>query len=487
MQDWLAERAQITPGRAALFTQTESISYQTLNRRVAELCGRLAAAGVSPGDRVAALLTPGLFYATLVHAAARLQATLAPLNARLTHAEIARQLGRTRPRLLLVDEDFASIGSALSLPDLVIRRTDELPAGAPVWQPPCPWSLDATQAILFTSGTSGEPKGAQISFANHFWSAMASAERLGAEPEDRWLSCLPLYHVGGLAVLFRACLTGTAAILHPRFDVDAFHHAIDSQAVTGTSVVPTMLQRLLATRTAPWPQTLRTVLLGGAAAAPELMAEARRQALSVATTYGMTEACSQIATAPPALAQIKPGTAGKPLFPLAIRILNESGEELEAGEIGEIAVRGPTVMQGYLDDPAATRRVLPDGELRTGDMGYLDAEGDLWPVQRRSDLIISGGENIYPAEVENALAGHPAVARSCVVGLPHAEWGEQVAALVELHPDAQVTGDELLGYIKDRLASYKRPRIIRFTDALPQTASGKVARHAVSEIMRADL
>jgi O-succinylbenzoic acid--CoA ligase len=321
-----------------------------------------------------------------------------------------------------------------------------------------------------------------LTFANHFWSATASSYRLGLSPEERWLSCLPLYHVGGLAVVFRSCLYGTAIVLHERFDLGAFNTSLERDQITLTSLVPTMLHRLLAMRKGQaWPASLRHILLGGAAATPELLAAAQASSAPVATTYGLTEAASQVATLCPADVVRKPGSVGRPLMFTNVRIVDETGATLRPGEKGEIVVTGPTVMSGYYKNPAATAKTIRNGDLFTGDIGYLDDEGDLWLVQRRNDIIISGGENIYPAEVEAVLRQHPAVAAVAVVGVPNAEWGQVVAALVECHPHKQVTAAELLAFSRQQLAGYKQPRLLAFTDALPQTASGKIERRTVIE------
>jgi O-succinylbenzoic acid--CoA ligase len=479
MQDWLAARAAITPERTALITASSRFTFGELDAAVAELAGRLASGGIEPGQRVAALLPSGPCFVRLVFALARLQAVLVPLNSRLTAPELRQQLQRAQPELLLYAEETAALVHALAESSTPACTLNELAPGTPLPAPRVPFNLDATQAIIFTSGTTGVPKGAMLSFSNHFWSANASAYRLGVAPADRWLSCLPLYHVGGLAVLLRSCLYGTAVLLEERFDVTAFHAAIDSQRVTLTSLVPTMLHRLLETRTTPWPASLRLVLLGGAAASSSLIKAAQSQGLPVATTYGLTEAASQVATALPTTAVTKPGTVGRALLFSSVRIIDDAGETLPAGEVGQVVVRGPTVMQGYLDDPEATAAAIRAGELHTGDMGYLDQEGDLWVVQRRSELIVSGGENVYPAEVEQTLEAHPAVAGACVVGLPDVEWGERVAALVQLQPGATLDTEALLRFAGQRLAGYKRPRVLDFTDQLPQTASGKIERRAV--------
>ena len=247
-----------------------------------------------------------------------------------------------------------------------------------------------------------------------------------------------------------------------------------------------MLYRLLKEGTR-WPATLRLVLLGGAAAAPQLLAEAATAGVPVATTYGLTEAASQVATMLPAGVRRKPGSVGRPLFFTEIRIVNEEEEAQPAGSYGEVVVAGPTVMAGYYRNAAATAETLRDGKLYTGDIGYLDEEGDLWLVQRRSDIIVSGGENVYPVEVETVLRQHPAVEAACVVGVPDPEWGEAVAAMVAPRPERAVTPEELLAFCRERLAGYKLPRHLRLAAQLPQTASGKVARREVQARLRAML
>ena len=223
------------------------------------------------------------------------------------------------------------------------------------------------------------------------------------------------------------------------------------------------------------------VLLGGAAATVDLLTAANEAGVPVAATYGLTETASQVATALPADVQRKPDSVGQPLLFTETRIADSDGNTLPHGQIGEILVRGPQVMAAYYRNPPATDSALREGWLYTGDMGRLDADGDLYVVQRRSDMIVSGGENIYPAEVEAALREHPAVADVCVVGLPDAEWGQRCAAAVQLRAGETLSRDALLSFSRTRLAGYKQPaaNLIRFVDALPQTASGKIARQEV--------
>ncbi|MEM9778002.1 MAG: o-succinylbenzoate--CoA ligase, partial [Chloroflexota bacterium] len=348
--------------------------------------------------------------------------------------------------------------------------------------------ITSLQAIVFTSGTTGRPKAVPITFDQHFYSAMGSAYRLGVQTNDIWLSVLPLYHVGGLAVIFRSTLYGTAVDLHPRFDLIEINQALDDKAITMISVVPTMLYRMIEIRER-WPDSLRLILVGGAAASPELVEAAGGIAQDsrplISTTYGMTEAASQFVTQTPANTALKPGSVGKPLLFNQLKIVDDAGSEQPIHTYGEIWAKGPVLMSGYLDHPAANAERFVDGWFRTGDIGMLDEEGDLFVIQRRSDLIISGGENVYPAEVEAALRHHPAVKEACVVGILNPEWGEIVAAMVELIPQQQVDEAELIAYSRQHLAGYKQPRRIDFVEELPQTASGKIERKRVKALMQA--
>jgi o-succinylbenzoate---CoA ligase len=533
--DWLAACTAVAPDKLALIMDGRSWRYAELNRLVENLCGHLRAGlaatvqpvaggtlppAINSAHVVAALLPNSLETVCLIHALARLGLVLLPLNTRLTAAELEWQLAQTGCRRLFYHEETEALAQQLSSAQRPLSPLDgKMLTQAPGGLDADDWPLtfgDSPQAIVYTSGTSGRPKGAVLTFANHFWSATASAYRLGTLPEDRWLSSLPLYHVGGLAVVFRCALYGTTAVIHPRFHLEPFHYSLEHDEISLVSLVPTMLQRLLA-RLDHWPASLRLILLGGAAAEPELMQKAnelpRKPPVSgsqgqgaianrpvVAPTYGLTEAASQVATMLPADAARKPGSVGKPLLFTQVRIDDENGQELPSGERGEIVVTGPTVMAGYFGQEAtansqlsrvnsqqSTVNLQPStfnlqlSTISTGDIGYLDEDGDLWLVQRRTDLIVSGGENVYPAEVEAVLKAHPAVANACVVGIPHPEWGRQVAAAVVLRPGEALAESELSDFCRKQLAGYKRPRAIRFLERLPETASGKIHRQAVAE------
>jgi O-succinylbenzoic acid--CoA ligase len=482
-QDWLFHQARVSPGKPALVFEDRRWTYAELDTVVERLCARLVTAGVKRGQHVAVLMPNRPEFVAAIHALARLGAILVPLNTRLTPAELRWQIEQSDSRHLLCTDETAPLAAELAAPVVNISGIETaIDEHIKVLKSKNRLSLQLadTQGIIFTSGTTGHPKGAMLTFGNHFYSATASAYRLGILPGDRWMLAMPLYHVGGLAIVLRCCLYGTAVVLHPKFEPAAIAHTLRTQAISLISVVPTMLHRLLEYHADSLASPhLRCILVGGAALSPQLAELSAAYQLPVIATYGLTEAASQVATATLDEVARKPGSVGKPLLFTTVRIADPDGQSLPAGNIGEVVVSGPTVMAGYYRQPEATKQALRDGELFTGDLGYLDAEGDLWPVQRRADLIISGGENIYPAEVEAVLRQHPAVAEVCVIGLPDGEWGQRVAAAVVLKPQANASAEDLLALARRQLAGYKQPRRIRFVETLPLTASGKIRREAV--------
>ena len=490
MLNWLYTQALARPDGPAVYYDGACVTYRELHTQVAHAVQALQALGVGAGSGVAVLMGNRLTTIVAIHALMRLGATLVMLNTRLTVDELAHQMQVAVCQVLLYDEANLSNAMALSL-----RQTDLKPivaeqfGGAPnrnIAKSDAGRDIDLTApaVIMFTSGSTGKPKGVVLTWENFWHSAMTSAYRLGVLPKDRWLCVLPLYHVGGLSIVLRSCLYGTAIDLHPKFDAYIIHQALLTQPVTLISLVPTMLSRLLDSgATGEIYSHVRLVLLGGAAATPELMARATAAAIPVATTYGLTEATSQVATALPVDVQRKPGSVGKALVFTELRVVDETRCDMPTAEIGEVIVRGPTIMRGYLNDMTATAHAIQDGWLHTGDLGYLDSAGDLYLVQRRSDLIVSGGENVYPAEVEAILRKHPAVQDVAVVGVSSAEWGQQVAALIVPTPNATLTAEALSVFCRQSLAGYKVPRLFRFRAALPQTASGKVDRVEVTRML----
>ena len=489
LPDWLARCAANFPRRLAVQDERTRWSFADLDHAANRAARQLAALGVQAGDRVALLAGNSCAYVAFIHALTRLGAILVPLNTRLTHSELCWQVRDVRAALLVSDarhaDSAATIGQHLSdLPradlseiagsntaisetqaktDVILRSTID---------------LDAVQAIIYTSGTTGQPKGAIITYGMQWWNATGSALNLGLAPDDRWLACLPLFHIGGLSILMRSVIYDIGVNVHEHFDAAAVNRSIAEDGVTMISVVAVMLQRMLDAQSGDYPSSLRCVLLGGGPAPYPLLEECARRHIPVVQTYGLTESCSQAVTLAPGDALRKLGSAGRPLLPVQLRIMHE-GQEAQAGEPGEICLRGPTITPGYADCPEATARAFHDGWFATGDIGYLDSEGYLYVLDRRADLIISGGENIYPAEIESVLLSHPGVAEAGVRGQPDAHWGQVPVAFVHLREGSAVTGAELLAYAGQRLARYKSPRAIHLVGPLPRTSSGKLLRRAL--------
>lgn len=485
-EDWLAARARVSPHHPYLYISTSEspVTFGQMEAFVDETTRQLYPY-IQAGQHVGLLPSNDLNSTIQIVSLMRLGAVIIPINTRLTLAETLDLLHRSDTKTLLASEDRSLRRKSRELdPEIDIIEVDELPPGKPFQSRP--FNLADPFAIIHTSGTSGAPKGAVLTYGNIFFSAMASAYRIGVQRDDRWLCILPLYHVGGLSILLRSILYGTSADLLHQFNEVEINRKLSEDPVTMISLVPTMLHRLIPGKESTWNPAFRLVLLGGAAPSPELVRQCIDRDIPVATTYGLSEAASQVATATPEQVIHKPGSVGKPLMFTSVRIADERGNTQPPGEYGEVLVSGPTVMKAYYNNPEATAKTLQNRELHTGDIGYLDEDGDLWLVQRRSDLIVSGGENVYPVEIETILSQHPAVKDCAVVGIPHPEWGQQVAAAVVLEDNSSITVTILQDYCRQHLAGYKIPRQIKFVETLPQTASGKIQRATVVELFNVD-
>ena len=504
-RDWLTHRVRASPEKVALIEAADGTewTYAELDGAVEETAGRLAALGVGAGSHLGVLMETRVAFVRLVHAAMRLGAVLVPLNARLARPELARQAEVADLNLLVCEAETEADAVSVATSEVLIASVDspddeavvaldaqgrasrgparEDPANANF--EPAEWSREDPMAMLFTSGTTGDPKAVELSAGNFRASATASAFRLGVLPDDRWLLCLSMYHMGGLSVVLRSALYGTTVVLQEGFDAGRAVDAIAEYEVTGVSLVPTMLRRTLDVR-GNLADSLRFVLLGGAPARDELITRCEDLGVPVHPTYGMTETTSQIATARPEEAFAHRGTVGRPLAFTEVTILDDSGDPLPAGEVGELAVSGPTVMAGYYGDRAATEDAFGPRGFRTGDVGYRDDQGRIWVLNRRSDRIVTGGENVHPGEVVDVLRDHSGVREAAVVGLEDDEWGERVAALIVPESDADLSAEDLESHCEGRLAGYKRPKTIAFADALPRTASGTVEREVVRERLR---
>jgi O-succinylbenzoic acid--CoA ligase len=438
LDNWLAQRAQSCPERTALLADGADVSYRELEAEATWVARRLAAHGVRRGSTAALTMHPRREQVVLLHALMKLGARLLPLSPRLTSVERATIVAAEEPIVNLDDAGELTQTEA----DLPLLGEHD---------------MDDVCCRVLTSGSSGTPHPVGLTYGNFLWSAVGSAFNIGVEPEDRWLCCLPLSHVSGLAIVMRSVIYGTAAVVHEGFDVGRAAAALEEDGITVISLVATMLTRLLeagADLSGP-----RAILVGGGPVPEEPLAEAIAKGATVVQTYGLTETCSQVTTLAPADASRKLGSAGRPLLTTHLRI-----------EDGEILVQGPTVAPGSAD---------ADGWLHTGDLGHIDEEGFLYVKDRIDDLILSGGENVVPAEVEEVLLRHPEVADAAVVGREDPEWQQAVTAVVVLENGSGVTADDLRRHCADSLAGFKVPKRVELAAALPRTPSGKLMRRAL--------
>ncbi len=472
---------------------TRSWDPTQLEQEVQAWAERLAGSGVAERGTVAVCShnRPELVFAIL--AALRLGARLALLNARLTPAELSPQVQRLRPCSEISLEKTtprsprAKSRGASSSADGLIRADScgDGPGAAPRLRACGPTlgvngghghgrpSTPLGEVVLFTSGTTGTPKAACLTVEQLLGSAAASQRRLGTDQTDRWLCSLPLFHVGGLAMLFRAAHDGSTLVLHDRFDPRAVATALREGGITRLSLVSTTLRALLDEGAAG--PALESVLVGGGPVPLSLLDRARARGWPVLQTYGLTEACSQVCTEEPGRADGR--TCGPPLPGTELRVLREDGSPAARHEVGEVQIRGPTVMSGYLDDPSGF-----DGDwLRTGDLGSLDGERRLTVCARRTDLILTGGENVYPAEIEAVLLAHEGVREAAVLPCEDARWGQVPVAAVVADPG--VDAGTLEAHCRASLAGFKVPRRYVELPALPRTAAGKVDRLALRALL----
>lgn len=485
MPHWLGQRAHLTPRRIALAGEGVEWTFHELDQKVQRTARQLAYIGVKKGDRVALLCRNGLHSVLLIHALSRLGAVLVPLNIRLAPQEIAWQLTDAEVKGMVFDRFLAGKAESLrkNIQGRFLVEWEELRSGPEADVPLLTRvDLDALHTLMYTSGTTGRPKGVMLTYGNHWWSATGSAFNLGLQPEDRWLAAVPLFHMSGLSILIRSVIYGITAVVHESFDPERVNRAITEEGITHVSVVSAMLSSMLdVLGEKRYPPSFRCMLLGGGPAPKPLLERCKEKGIPVFQTYGMTETASQIVTLSPEDMLRKLGSAGKPLFPAELRIV-ENGRDLPPGQPGEIVVRGPNVTPGYWRRQKDTERTIREGWLHTGDIGYVDREGFLYVLDRRSDLIISGGENVYPAEVEAVLLSHPDVEDAGVTGISHKRWGQVPVAFVKTRK-GMVTEEALIAFCRDRLAKYKVPSRVVFVEALPRNASKKLLRRRLKDLL----
>jgi long-chain acyl-CoA synthetase len=490
--DVLANSAGRGPSRPAFVFRDRRTSYGELQAQARHLAGLLAAAGVRPGDRVAMMLPNVPEFGAAYFGILAAGAAVVPLNPLLKPDEVQYILQDSAAGSILCLEMSrpllaASRAPIHPLPRLIVLDAPNLGgevSRAPAAGPPVPATPPApgdVAACLYTSGTTGRPKGAMLTHGNLIANLASFHRVLHATEEEVFLAVLPFFHAYGATTLMLLPLSiGATTVLEPRFVPETILRSIVQHGVTIFMGVPSMFA-VLAGLPAPegWPGQLRFCISGGAPLSPAVLeAFEARHGTRIYEGYGPTE-CSPVLTVNPPDGLRKVGSVGPPIPDVEIRIVDEQGTSLPAGEVGEIAARGPNVMLGYLNRPDDTAAVIRDGWYHTGDLGRMDDDGYVYIVDRKTDLILVGGLNVYPSEVERVLSTHPGVAEAAVVGVPDTLRGEAVSALVIPRDGQVVATAELLQWCRQRLAAYKVPRSIRLVTELPRTVTGKVLKSAL--------
>jgi fatty-acyl-CoA synthase len=500
---WVYRWSELHPDKTAVHFAGHAISYHELHQRASRTACWLQSLGIEKGDRVAAMLRNCPAFIEIYLACSRLGAIFVPVNFRLAGPELDHLLGNCRPRCFVFGSEFAE-----RILPLDLRRTRPLMLLAVVGEmlesgeyhdytkatetfhgkKPFltrslgPASPEEPHVIMYTSGTTGRPKGAVLSHRKTFFNCLNAEIFFKLQFDDVMLTILPLFHSGGLFIQTSPTLyKGATLVLHPRFDPAATFRDIGVHGVTKLLGVPAIYQRLL--EVAPSDQgdlsSLRVAAIGGEKTTPELLERCHRAGLSLRQVMGQTET-SILLWASEEDSLRKPGTVGRPVFHAEVFLVDRDGRPSKPGEVGEIVVRGSILMKEYWQAPEQTEETMRMGVLHTGDLARVDEDGYFYIVDRAREMFISGGENVYPAEVERVLKRHPAVADAAVVGVVDDTWGEVGRAYIIAEEKREVTETQLQDFCRQRLAVYKVPKSFVFRETFPRTALGKVQKRRLS-------
>jgi len=472
------------------------LTYKDLNNRVNRLCHTLLEKGLQTGDRVGVMSRNCPEFIEVYFACAKLGLIFVPLNFRLAPIELAYQINDSSPKVLFFGGNLMDVvieSESFFTVEVPIRvvwgnETDTLyPAyeafisEKPVAEPQIPEdtvTLDSPQMIMYTSGTTGTPKGALFPHKKTLYNTLNAQIFFDLYSKDTMLVVLPLFHSGGLNIMAVPTLyVGGKILLRSRFDPELFLKDIETERVTQAMVVPTMLNTLLKeTRPKDFDlSSLRSVVIGGEPISAELMHEALNNGLPVRQIFGQTETSIEL-WVPEDMAGEKAGAVGLSVFHGDIQVVDKAGKPVKVGEIGEIVVKGPIQMLSYWNLPDETRQTIRDGWLHTRDLGRIDEDGFVYAVDRMGDMYISGGENVYPAEVERVLLNHPKIFEVAVVGVPDEKWGKSGHAFIHPKPGYRIDFEEIVAFLRNKVARYKIPKSMEILDVFPKTASGKIKR-----------
>lgn len=491
----LSNRAYLSPDLECFIGEGQRLTFRQADQRANQLAHYLKSHSIYPGDRVAILGKNRPQWVTAMFAVAKADAITVPLNWRLHPAELSYILEDSGASVLLYDAEFAPVVDQLRCCSMVREylrigdgtmdiELEEAMSGLPVSEQLSATGDDDPAVIMYTSGTTGKPKGAMLTHANLFYVTAGHCHTINWKYKDRFLSIAPLFHIGGLAPMLTNIHCGSATVFLPDFDPFKVWDLVESERITHMMTVPVMASFMLKVPGLENKNlsSLEHIVCGGSIVPEAIFTEYKQRGIQVENVLGITEYSGAVTFWIHDMGWSKHTSVGKAVFHGAVKIVDpESRRELPAGQIGEICVMGPQVFKGYWNNPEATSKVLADGRYYSGDLGYMDEDGFVYVVDRLKDMIISGGENVYPAELEAVIARCSGVAEVAVVGKADADWGEVPVAFVAAVPGQQLSSEDIQHACRENLAKFKWVKEVRFIEALPRNGVGKVMKNILRE------
>ncbi len=494
---WLTKRAVLTPDKEAVVDGERRFTYRELNGRVNRLSKVLQGLGLRGGDRLSILSVNCVEYVETIMAAAKLGVMLVPLNWRLTSTELAFILKDSGAKGLLFHPDLTDAAKSLKaesgIQETLVFGAEEMDGASacdPLLDaqtdsepnPDTPPDLDTPHIIMYTAGTTGQPKGAVLTQGASFWNAVNLTVAMGFSADDRNLAVLPMFHIGGIGLFTLPMLyMGGTVIIQQTFEPAQTLELLETEGITlffGVAAIFLFLIQHPGFKRSAF-EKVRVVMSGGAPLPVSLVQQYFDQGITLQQGFGMSEAAPSIATLEKKLALQKAGSIGKALMHVQARVVDDGMKDVPTDQVGELVIQGPNLLKEYWNRPEATAEAFAGGWFHTGDLARMDRDGDLYIVERKKDMFISGGENVYPAEVEDAIYQLPQISEAAVIGIKDEKWGEVGRAVVVLKEGENLSQEQVINHLKGRLAKYKIPKGVVFRDALPRNAAGKVLKNVL--------